>query len=299
MLGMNMGNTRRFVQETAMPSSNAAMPPSIIVTGCSSGIGAHCARALKAEGWRVFATVRRQDDLASLEADGIVALLMDYTKPETIAALVETVLERTGGRLDALFNNGAYGQAGAVEDLPVEALRMQFETNVFGWHDLTRRVIPVMRRQGFGRIVQCSSILGIVPYRWRGAYNASKFAIEALSLTLRMELAGSSIHVSLIEPGPIASRFTVNALTHIEKNIDLEHSVHAEEYRRQLRRLRGEAKPARGKLGPEAVHAVLRHALTAKTPKPHYVVTTPARQGVLLKKLLPAALFYRIIGRLG
>lgn len=282
-----------------MPSSNAAMPPSIIVTGCSSGIGAHCARALKAEGWRVFATVRRQEDLASLEADGIEALLMDYTKPETIAALVETVLERTGGRLDALFNNGAYGQAGAVEDLPVEALRLQFETNVFGWHDLTRRVIPVMRRQGFGRIVQCSSILGIVPYRWRGAYNASKFAIEALSLTLRMELAGSSIHVSLIEPGPIASRFTANALTHIEKNIDLEHSVHAEEYRRQLRRLRGEAKPARGKLGPEAVHAVLRHALTAKTPKPHYVVTTPARQGVLLKKLLPAALFYRIIGRLG
>lgn len=282
-----------------MSSPSAAMPPSIIVTGCSSGIGAHCARALRAEGWRVFATVRKEDDLASLEADGIEALLMDYTKPETIAALVEAVLERTGGRLDALFNNGAYGQAGAVEDLPVEALRLQFETNVFGWHDLTRRVIPVMRNQGHGRIVQCSSILGIVPYRWRGAYNASKFALEALSLTLRMELAGSGIHVSLIEPGPISSRFTANALVHIEKNIDLENSVHAEEYRRQLQRLRGEAKPARGKLGPEAVHAVLRHALTVKAPKPHYVVTTPAKQGVLLKKLLPAALFYRIIGKLG
>ncbi|OJU92951.1 MAG: short-chain dehydrogenase, partial [Shinella sp. 65-6] len=178
-------------------------------------------------------------------------------------------------------------------------LRMQFETNVFGWHDLTRRVIPAMRRQGHGRIVQCSSILGIVPYRWRGAYNASKFALEGLSLTLRMELAGSGIHVSLIEPGPIASRFTANALVQIEKNIDLENSVHAEEYRRQLQRLRGEAKPARGKLGPEAVHAVLRHALTAKVPRPHYVVTSPARQGALLKKLLPAALFYRIIGRLG
>ncbi|MFT4160652.1 SDR family oxidoreductase [Shinella sp.] len=282
-----------------MSSQNAPMPPSIIVTGCSSGIGAHCARALKAEGWRVFATVRREEDLAGLAAAGIEALPMDYTRPETIAALVETVLERTGGRLDALFNNGAYGQAGAVEDLPVEALRAQFETNVFGWHDLTRRVIPVMRRQGHGRIVQCSSILGIVPYRWRGAYNASKFALEGLSLTLRMELAGSGIHVSLIEPGPIASRFTANALVQIEKNIDLENSVHAEEYRRQLRRLRGEAKPARGKLGPEAVHAVLRHALTARSPRPHYVVTSPARQGILLKKLLPAALFYRIIGRLG
>lgn len=282
-----------------MSSPSAADRPSIIVTGCSSGIGAYCARALKAEGWRVFATVRREEDRASLEADGIETLLMDYTKPDTIAALTEEVLARTGGRLDALFNNGAYGQAGAVEDLSVEVLRAQFETNVFGWHDLTRRVIPVMRRQGHGRIVQCSSILGIVPYRWRGAYNASKFALEGLSLTLRMELAGSGIHVSLIEPGPIASRFTANALTQIEKNIDLENSVHADEYRRQLQRLRGESKPARGKLGPEAVHAVLRHALTARSPRPHYIVTTPARQGALLKKLLPASLFYRIIGRLG
>ncbi|MCJ8149861.1 SDR family oxidoreductase [Shinella sedimenti] len=282
-----------------MSSPTAADRPSIIVTGCSSGIGAYCARALKAEGWRVFATVRRDEDLASLAADGIEALLMDYTKPDSIAALTEEVLARTGGRLDALFNNGAYGQAGAVEDLSVEVLRAQFETNVFGWHDLTRRVIPVMRRQGHGRIVHCSSILGIVPYRWRGAYNASKFALEGLSLTLRMELAGSGIHVSLIEPGPIASRFTANALMHIEKNIDLENSVHADEYRRQLQRLRGESKPARGKLGPEAVHAVLRHALTARSPRPHYIVTTPARQGALLKKLLPASLFYRIIGRLG
>ncbi|MXN53000.1 SDR family oxidoreductase [Shinella sp. AETb1-6] len=282
-----------------MSSPSAADRPSIIVTGCSSGIGAYCARALKAEGWRVFATVRREEDRVGLVADGIEALLMDYTKPDTIAALTEEVLTRTGGRLDALFNNGAYGQAGAVEDLSVEVLRAQFETNVFGWHDLTRRVIPVMRRQGHGRIVQCSSILGIVPYRWRGAYNASKFALEGLSLTLRMELAGSGIHVSLIEPGPIASRFTANALTQIEKNIDLENSVHADEYRRQLQRLRGESKPARGKLGPEAVHAVLRHALTARSPRPHYIVTTPARQGALLKKLLPASLFYRIIGRLG
>lgn len=282
-----------------MSSPSAADRPSIIVTGCSSGIGAYCARALKAEGWRVFATVRREEDRVGLVADGIEALLMDYTKPGTIAALTEEVLTRTGGRLDALFNNGAYGQAGAVEDLSVEVLRAQFETNVFGWHDLTRRVIPVMRRQGHGRIVQCSSILGIVPYRWRGAYNASKFALEGLSLTLRMELAGSGIHVSLIEPGPIASRFTANALTQIEKNIDLENSVHADEYRRQLQRLRGESKPARGKLGPEAVHAVLRHALTARSPRPHYIVTTPARQGALLKKLLPASLFYRIIGRLG
>lgn len=273
--------------------------PSIIVTGCSSGIGAYAARALTGDGWRVFATVRREADRGPLEAEGIESFLMDYTQGATIERLVDDVLARTGGRLDALFNNGAYGQAGAVEDLPVEALRLQLETNVIGWHDLTRRVVPVMRAQGHGRIVQCSSILGIVPYRWRGAYNASKFALEGLTLTLRMELAGSGIGVSLIEPGPIASRFTANALASVERHIDVEGSVHREEYARQLRRLRGESGPARGKLGPEAVYAVLKQALTAKSPKPHYIVTQPAKQGVLLKKLLPASLFYRIIGRLG
>lgn len=271
----------------------------IIVTGCSSGIGAHCARALQRDGWRVFATVRKEADRTPLEADGIETLVMDYTDSASIAALADTVLERTGERIDALFNNGAYGQAGAVEDLPVEALRQQFETNVIGWHDLTRRLIPAMRRQGRGRIVQCSSILGMVPYRWRGAYNASKFAVEGLSLTLRMELAGSGIHVSLIEPGPIESRFTANAIPYIEKFIDIEGSVHAEEYRRQMKRLRGESAPARGKLGPDAVYEVLSHALNARSPRPHYIVTSPARKGALLKRLLPAALFYRIIGRMG
>lgn len=273
--------------------------PSIIVTGCSSGIGAWCARALQKDGWRVFATVRRRQDLAALEADGIEAFVMDYTKSETIAALVDDVFAHTGGRLDALFNNGAYGQAGAVEDVPVEALRLQLETNVIGWHDLTRRVIPAMRSQGHGRIVQCSSILGIVPYKWRGAYNASKFALEGLSLTMRMELAGTGIEVSLIEPGPIASRFTANAVLSIERFIDLKGSVHAQEYERQMQRLTGASKPARGKLEPDAVYAVLKRALTERRPKPHYIVTQPAKQGAMLKKLLTAGLFYRIIGRLG
>ncbi|MBD8556970.1 SDR family oxidoreductase [Rhizobium sp. CFBP 8762] len=272
---------------------------SIIITGCSSGIGAWCARALQRDGWRVFATVRKTEDLKALTSDGIEAFIMDYTQPDTISSLVKAVLTRTGGTLDALFNNGAYGQPGAVEDLTTEVLRQQFETNVFGWHELTRQVIPIMRRQGHGRIVQCSSVLGIVPYRWRGAYNASKFALEGLSLTLRMELSGTGIHVSLIEPGPIASKFTANALLHVEKNIDVENSVHAEDYRRQLRRLKGEAPPAKGKLEPDAVYKVLAHALTARNPKPHYPVTTPAKQGMLLKKLLPAATFYRIIAKFG
>lgn len=270
-------------------------PRSIIVTGCSSGIGAYCARALKAEGWRVFATVRKPEDLAPLEADGLEALLMDYTDEASIKALVDTVSSRTGGRIDALFNNGAYGQPGAVEDLSTDVLRRQFETNVFGWHEVTRRVIPLMRRQGHGRIVQCSSILGLIPYRYRGAYTASKFALEGLSVTLRMELEGSGIHVSLIEPGPIESRFTANALAQIRENIDLVNSAHAREYKRQLARLDGSGPINRHKLGPEAVHEVLRHALTATRPRPHYLVTTPAKQGAMLKRLLPAGLFYRLM----
>lgn len=271
----------------------------IIVTGASSGIGAHCARALKAEGWRVFATARKPEDLAVLEADGIEAFYLDYAEPASIAALVEAVLERTGGTLDALFNNGAYAQAGAVEDLTVDTLRAQFEANFFGWHDLTRRIVPMMRRQGHGRIVNCSSILGLVPVRFRGAYAASKHALEGLSLCLRAELAGSGVHVSLIEPGPVATRIASNGLTHFEKNIDVEGSVHREAYQAQLARLRGGGVKSRLKLGPEAVHAVLRHALLSPKPRPHYVVTLPAKAGVLLKRLLPASFFYRLTATQG
>lgn len=269
--------------------------PSIIVTGCSSGIGAFCARALHDDGWRVFATVRKAQDLEPLRQIGIETLLMDYTDAASITALVETVRQRTGDRIDALFNNGAYGQPGAVEDLSTEVLRRQFETNFFGWHELTRQIIPVMRKRGRGRIVQCSSILGLIPFRFRGAYTASKFALEGLSLTLRMELEGSGIHVSLIEPGAIASRFTANALTHIEQNIDLKGSVHADDYEKQLARLSGTGPVNRHKLGPDAVYKVLAHALTARRPRPHYLVTTPAKQGTFLKRLMPADLFYRLM----
>lgn len=268
---------------------------SIVITGCSSGIGAYSARALKKEGWRVFATVRKPEDLAALEAGGLEALILDYTRQDTIDALVAEVTRRTGGRIHALFNNGAYGQPGAVEDLKTDVLRLQFETNFFGWHELTRQIIPLMRAQGHGRIVQCSSILGLVPYRYRGAYNASKHAIEGLSVTLRMELDGSGIFVSLIEPGPIETRFTANALKSFHENIDIEKSAHAHQYQRQLARLDGSGPINKHKLGPEAVHQVLVHALNAKRPKPHYLVTKPAKQGVLLKRLLPSDLFYRLL----
>ncbi|KAB2710830.1 SDR family oxidoreductase [Brucella intermedia] len=268
---------------------------SIIITGCSSGIGAYCAEALKSQGWRVFATARKDADIDALRAKGIEAHYLDYTQPQSIANLVDEVLRQTDGTLDALFNNGAYAQPGAIEDLPVEALRQQFEANFFGWHDLTRRVIPIMRRQGHGRIVHCSSILGLVPMKWRGAYVASKFALEGLMLAQRMELEGSGIDVSLIEPGPIASRFTYNAASHAEANIDMEASVHRELYQRQMAKLKSGGTKSKNKLGPEAVYAVLLHALEAPRPRPHYVVTRPAKLGSLARRLMPARWLYRML----
>ncbi|MDX8435350.1 MULTISPECIES: SDR family oxidoreductase [Mesorhizobium] len=272
-------------------------PRTIIVTGASSGIGAHCARALKAEGWRVFATARKPADIAALEADGIETFYLDYREPASIEALVASVLERTGGGLDALFNNGAHAQPGAVEDLPVSALKEQFEANLFGWHDLTRRIVPVMRRQGHGRLVHCSSILGLTPVRFRGAYSASKHALEGLMLCLHQELEGSGIHVSLIEPGPVTSKIASNGLFWFLKNIDHEHSVHRAAYEAQLARLRAGGSVSRLKPGPEVVHTALRHALLSRRPRPHYVVTVPARIGVVLKRILPASMLYRLLAK--
>ncbi len=270
----------------------------ILVTGASSGIGAYCARALQADGWCVFATARNAHAIAALEAEGIPAFHLDYADPSSIERLVPAVLERTGGRLDALYNNGAYAQAGAVEDMPVEILRKQFEANFFGWHDLTRRIVPVMRRQGHGRIVHCSSILGMMPLPYRGAYCASKYALEGLMLSLRQELAGSGIHVSLIEPGPVESSLHANGLPLFTDCVDWRNSAHRRAYEAQIRQLQpGHPQHARKKAGPEVVYKALRHALLSQHPRPHYVVTVPARIGILLKRILPASLFYRLIAK--
>jgi NAD(P)-dependent dehydrogenase (short-subunit alcohol dehydrogenase family) len=261
---------------------------SVLITGCSSGIGLASAREMKARGWRVFATARKPEDLTRLkEQDGVESLYLDYAEPLSIGSAAEHVLQATGGKLTALFNNGAYGQPGAVEDLKPHVLRAQFEANVFGWHDLTARVIPAMRAQGQGRIVFCSSVLGLVAAPYRGAYCAAKFAIEALADTLRMELAGSGIKVSLIEPGPIASRFLEHALEAYRRNIDLEASAHAEIYRARIVRLEAGGSQT-FKLGPEAVALKLVHALESRSPKRRYYVTVPSYAAALLRRLLPA-----------
>lgn len=269
----------------------------ILITGCSSGIGAYCARALKRDGWRVFATARKPEDLAVLRADGFETFYLDCREPASIKLLVQDVLEASGGTLDALFNNGGYAQPGAVEDLPMEALREQFEASFFGWHDLTRQIIPVMRKQGHGRIVNCSSILGVVPQKWRGAYNAAKHALEGLMVTLRLELLDTNIKVSLIEPGAIVSKIAANAVLYAEKYIDMEHSVHREAYVRRMKILRsGGVNPGK-KPGPELVYASLRKALTSNNPKPHYFVTRTARIGHVLDRFLPASAMHMILAR--
>lgn len=247
---------------------------SILITGCSSGIGAAAARTMKERGWTVFASARTDVDLSELEADGATALYMDYREPQSIAATADRVLEATGGRIFALYNNGAYGQLGAVEDLPVSALREQFEANFFGWHDLTCRFLPSMRKNGGGRIVNCSSVLGMIAMKHRGAYVASKFALEGLSDALRLELRGSGIFVSTIQPGPIATRFLENALTSFYATIDRDTSPHKQEYKLRENRLK-KGGDSTFKLPPSAVVERLIHAVESDRPKPNYYVTKP------------------------
>ncbi len=261
----------------------------ILITGCSSGIGYDAAHRLKARGWRVFATCRKQTDVDRLIAEGLEAVQLDYADPASIRAALAHVLAQTGGTLDALYNNGAFISHGAAEDLPREALAEIFEVNVFGWHDLIRLVIPVMRAQGHGRIINCSSILGFIVVPWRSAYNATKYAVEALSDTLRIEMRGTGIHVILIEPGPIASRIDANSIPHFERWIDWENSPRADQYRAILLKRLYEPKVRKDlfELPPSAVTAKLIRALEAPRPKARHYVTIPTYTMGILRRILP------------
>jgi len=270
----------------------------ILITGCSSGIGYDAAHGLRARGWRVFAACRAQADCDRLRGEGFEAPRIDYADETSIAAGVNEVLEATGGRLDALFNNGAYACPGLVEDLPRGALREIFEANVFGWHDLTRQVIPAMRAQGHGRIVQNSSVLGLVAIGWRGAYVSTKFAIEGLTDTLRIEMRGTGIHVSLIEPGPVKTKIRENARAPFERWIDWENSVRMAEYRDNLRpRLYSQRKKDKFELLPDAVTKKLIHAVEAPRPRARYYVTTPTYFAATLRRILPTRALDRVISK--
>jgi NAD(P)-dependent dehydrogenase (short-subunit alcohol dehydrogenase family) len=245
---------------------------------------------MTARGWRVFATARTPQDIAMLASDaGVEALHLDLADPSSISACVDEALRLTDGRLYAIFNNGAYGQVGAVEDLTSEHLRRQIEVNLIGTHDLTRRLIPAMRANGQGRIVQCSSVLGFVSVPYRGAYCASKYALEALSDAMRHELKGTGIHVSIIQPGPIRTRFVEHALANFRSTIDIDGSAHRETYRARLASMEQGGKST-FKLEPEAVAWKLVHAVESAKPKRRYMVTVPTYMAAAGRRLLPAPL---------
>ena len=269
----------------------------ILITGCSSGIGLCVAEGLKARGYRVFASARRDADVERLAEAGFESLQLDLADSGSIRSAVNEVLAHTDGKLFALFNNGAYGQPGAVEDLSRETLRRQFETNVFGWQELTNLILPVMREQRYGRVIQNSSVLGFVALKYRGAYNASKYAIEGLTDTLRLEFRGTDIHFSLVEPGPIESRFRANALQAFKANIDSSKSFHSGAYQALVKKLETEGPVVPFTLKADAVLPKVIHALEAKQPKPRYYVTFPTYLFGTLKRILSARALDRILLR--
>ncbi|TAK73641.1 MAG: SDR family NAD(P)-dependent oxidoreductase [Gammaproteobacteria bacterium] len=274
------------------------MEKSILITGCSTGIGLCAAILLKQRGYRVFASARKAADVEKLRAQGFESILLDVNDSTSIQQAVEQILALTGGKLDALFNNAGYLQAGAVEDLTREMDRAQFETNVFGAMELTRRVLPVMRKQGYGRIIQNSSILGIITLPYYGAYNASKFALEGYSHTLRQELRGTGIHVSIINPGPIYSNLRQNAHQHYQQTLAKQPSAHETVYKKMEQSY---FKPKKNFITqqPDAVVKKLIHALESAHPRAHYYVGFPTQLLAMLRRLLPDGALDGVLAKIG
>lgn len=279
---------------TYLTSFMSMSSKTVLVTGCSSGIGKTVAYGLREQGFVVYPTVRKPEDKAALQKAGFDPLVLDYADAHSVQQAFDELMAKTQGELFAVFHNGAYGQPGAVEDLTREALEQQFATNVFGWHQLNNLLLPVMRQQGYGRIILNSSVLGFITFPMRGAYNASKFALEGLFDTLRLELHGTGIHVSLIEPGPITSDFRKNAKVAFEKHIYqnpavLERSPHQQHYQQVMARLDKEGNVDPFTQPPEAVLKRVLHALTSRKPRIRYPVTFPTYLFAVLKRILPAA----------
>lgn len=279
-----------------MSASNQSR--SVLITGCSSGIGYHAAKVLKEKGYDVIASARQQQDVDQLIAHGMFAVQLDLSDSNSIRNALNKTLEHTNGLLYGLFNNGAYGQAGAVEDLSREIIRQQFETNVFGWMELTNAVIPIMRTQGYGRIIQNSSVLGLIALKFRGAYTASKYAIEGFSDTLRLELNGSNVFISTIEPGPIESKFRQNSYQAFKAAIDAEKSVFSKEYAIAEKRLTKQGAAVPFTLPASSVTTKVIHALESKRPKPRYYVTFPTYLLGILKRILSSRMLDRLLLKL-
>ena len=267
----------------------------VLITGCSTGIGYQTAKDLAARGYDVIATARNPKDVEQLKAQGLFSLPLDLSDSESIHLAFESIMQHTEGRIYGLFNNGAYGQAGAVEDLSRELITQQFETNVFGWMELTNLVIPLMRKHNHGRIIFNSSILGLIALKFRGAYNASKFAIEGFADTLRLELHDTNIQISLIEPGPIDTRFRNNSYEIYKKAINREQSAFREEYLLAEKRLQKQEAATPFTLPASAVSKKVIHALESQRPNSRYYVTFPTYLFAYLKRILPTTILDRLL----
>jgi short-subunit dehydrogenase len=271
------------------------MKKTILITGCSSGIGYDTAHHLHKNGYRVFASARKEEDVKRLQDEGLDTYLLDVTKPKTITQTLKDILAQTDGKLYAVFNNAGYGQPGAVEDIPTDVLKEQFETNLFGLHEMTRQVLPIMRAQGYGRIIQHSSVLGLIALRFRGAYNASKYAIEGLCDTLRLELDKEDIHIITINTGPIHSSFRKNATKKYYEHIDGQTTVFEEEYKKELLPYEGKKKNDPFTKTSDVVIANILKALEAKKPRPRYYNTLATYLLGGLKRLLPSAVLDKLL----
>jgi len=267
-------------------------PQTIFITGCShGGIGYATAKHLKNAGHQVFVSVRQAKDFDALKAEGFEVYLVDVTNSQQIDKALADILSKTGGKLDVVFNNAGYGQAGALEDIDTKHLREQFETNVFGLHYITHKAVKIMRNQGHGKIIQHSSVLGLISMKYRGAYNASKYAIEGLADTMRLELAGSNIHMSLLNTGPITSKFRENSIKTI-KNVDYDSSVHKEDYEKILARQNKKVpfnEPA------AAVAKVVEKIMNSQKPKPRYYITKATWIMAILKRILPSSILDKVL----
>jgi short-subunit dehydrogenase len=271
---------------------------SVLVTGCSSGIGLAAAELLDSHGWKVFPTARRVEDLEMLEAKGFAAIQLDVASSVSIAATVGQVLDENGGQLGAVVNNAGFGMPGAIQDLSREAMRDQFEVNVFGLQELTNRLIPVFRRQGHGRIVNISSVVGRLSLPFMGIYSASKFALEAISDAQRVELSPDAISVSLVEPGPIRTCFSANCAGKGEAKLDVEASAFGPAYEKYFaKRRNGGMSEDRFRLPPEAVARKILHALESPRPRIRYKVTLPAYLGDWAARVVPAGVIDRMMVR--
>jgi short-subunit dehydrogenase len=269
---------------------------SVLVTGCSSGIGLAAVERLRGEGWKVFPTARKVEDLDMLEGKGFSPIQLDVASSVSIDATVDQVLHANGGRLGAVVNNAGFGMPGAIQDLTRAAMRQQFEVNLFGLQELTNRLIPVFREQGYGRIVNVSSVVGRIALPFMGIYSASKFALEAISDVQRVELSHDSISVSIVEPGPIETRFSTNCAGEGELALDTERSRFGDSYKRYFdKRRSGGMSEDRFRLPPEAVAEKILHALESSRPKIRYCVTLPAHLGSLAARFMPAGLIDRIL----